>query len=296
MKDFYYILGTDSRCTPDELNEAYRKLSQKLAPALGEEDYFLQSHFKEITEAYEILSDPIKRKRYDEVVKKTHKKQLANFKAKNLGIVTVGALILFTALFGFYVVRLLSANGKSNQPVAVTQAPIVAAVPTKIQHHKKKHHAKAVAKAIPVIPVKKDSVARVAVVKPPIIVAAATAKNLATQSKIQPVVKAPPVTTSPTTTPPSKSEIVITAPITKVTPSTATVARTYAPVDSSYTTYLKPTAEQTYLHQQADYMSNVLTVLPNHSKIKVLAKGSTFYKISYNDQIGYIPRWTIIKP
>jgi len=70
MKDLYYILGTDRNCTPRELNAAYQKLARKLQPDEREHDYFLEDHFKEITEAYQILSDPDQRRKYDAAFKK----------------------------------------------------------------------------------------------------------------------------------------------------------------------------------------------------------------------------------
>lgn len=280
MKDFYYILGTDSRCTPDELNEAYRKLSLKLAPTLGEDDFFLRSHFNEISEAYEILSDPVKRKHYDDAVKRNHRKQLAGFKTSSLGLATVGALVLFTSLFGFYVFRTLSNNGKATPTTVAVAVPDIAAAPANTKHHKKKHHTKTIAKSRPAISVKKDTVKQAVGIKPLAVVA-----NLPTVSatKNQAVVTVPVAA-------------VVIKPAPSVTQPRQVVARTYAPADSLYVTYIKPMSEQIYLHQQADYMSTVVTVLPSRSKVKILAKGTTFYKIAYNEQVGYVPKWAIVKP
>jgi hypothetical protein len=264
MKDFYYILGTHSNSTPGEIGEAYRKLSQKLAPA-AEEDYFLQSHLNEISEAYEILSNPTKRSLYDAAYKRNHRKQLANFKTRHINIALTIALIIFTALFGIYVFRLISSN-KSTQIIATSAIAEANPAPLyKVKHHRRKAHPKAIAAAInKPVPAKKDTV-KAAIAKP--------------------------------------APIVQSASVTQITPSAAVVSHPVVvthvsqPVDSSYTTYLKPNLTgSVYLHQLADYMSSVVTVLPSHSKIKVLEKGRTFYKIAFNNQVGYIPKTTITTP
>lgn len=63
QKNYYDVLGVDSTATTDELKSAYRKLARKYHPDIAGEDGV--EKFKEITEAYETLSDETKRKRYD---------------------------------------------------------------------------------------------------------------------------------------------------------------------------------------------------------------------------------------
>ena len=65
-KNYYQILGVDKRATESELRQAYRKLARQYHPDvnLGEKDS--ESKFKEINEAYSILSDPDKRVKYDQ--------------------------------------------------------------------------------------------------------------------------------------------------------------------------------------------------------------------------------------
>jgi curved DNA-binding protein CbpA len=65
MKDYYYILGIKKDATLDEIKKAYRKLSMKFHPDKNEGDEFFAERFKEINEAYEILSDNQKRQVYD---------------------------------------------------------------------------------------------------------------------------------------------------------------------------------------------------------------------------------------
>ncbi|HTD40339.1 MAG TPA: DnaJ domain-containing protein, partial [Mucilaginibacter sp.] len=110
MKDLYYILGTDRDCTTGELNAAYQKLARKLQPGEQEHDYFLEDHLREITEAYQTLSDPDKRRKYDAAFKKNYQRRLYYFKIKHLNIAATLALLLFTGLFGWYVMRMINGD------------------------------------------------------------------------------------------------------------------------------------------------------------------------------------------
>jgi molecular chaperone DnaJ len=62
MKDYYKILGVDKKSTQEEIKKAYRKLSKKYHPDINDGK---DEKFKEVAEAYEILSDEKKRKSYD---------------------------------------------------------------------------------------------------------------------------------------------------------------------------------------------------------------------------------------
>lgn len=65
-KDYYEILGVDRDADQKEIKKAYRKLAKKYHPDMNNDDTETAEKFKEISEAYEILSDPEKRKRYDQ--------------------------------------------------------------------------------------------------------------------------------------------------------------------------------------------------------------------------------------
>jgi DnaJ-class molecular chaperone len=64
-KDYYKILGVARTATPDEIKKAFRKLARKHHPDMNPGDKDAEKRFKEINEAYEVLSDPDKRQKYD---------------------------------------------------------------------------------------------------------------------------------------------------------------------------------------------------------------------------------------
>ncbi len=65
QKDYYQILGLDRNALEDEIKKAYRKLALQYHPDHHPDDSESEEKFKEIGEAYAVLSDPEKRKEYD---------------------------------------------------------------------------------------------------------------------------------------------------------------------------------------------------------------------------------------
>ncbi|MEV6277317.1 molecular chaperone DnaJ [Nocardia sp. NPDC051832] len=65
-KDFYKELGVSSNATQDEIKKAYRKLARDLHPDANPGDTKAEEKFKSVSEAHAVLSDPAKRKEYDE--------------------------------------------------------------------------------------------------------------------------------------------------------------------------------------------------------------------------------------
>jgi len=133
MKDFYYILGTARDASAPEIEAAYEKLARKFA---DEQDEFMDAHFREIAEAYDILRDAARRRKYDAALRRSQDKQLAAFKLKYLNIGVTLMFMTVTALFAGYVIRTLNGHpakkivskpaGQSATAVAIT--------------HAKKHH------------------------------------------------------------------------------------------------------------------------------------------------------------
>ncbi|MEJ5222358.1 MAG: DnaJ domain-containing protein, partial [Tepidiforma sp.] len=64
-KDFYEVLGVSRTATEKEIKAAYRKLARKYHPDVNPGDKAAEARFKEINQAFEVLSDPEKRKKYD---------------------------------------------------------------------------------------------------------------------------------------------------------------------------------------------------------------------------------------
>ncbi len=64
--DYYKILGVSKKATKSDIKAAYRKLARKYHPDLNPNNKEAEKKFKEINEANEVLSDPEKRKKYDE--------------------------------------------------------------------------------------------------------------------------------------------------------------------------------------------------------------------------------------
>ncbi len=67
FKDYYSTLGVAKTASEKEIKQAFRKLARKHHPDVNPGDKAAETKFKEINEAYEVLGDPAKRKKYDEL-------------------------------------------------------------------------------------------------------------------------------------------------------------------------------------------------------------------------------------
>lgn len=65
-RDYYEVLGVQKGASEAELKKAYRNMAKKYHPDVNQGDNSAESKFKEVNEAYEVLSDAGKRSRYDQ--------------------------------------------------------------------------------------------------------------------------------------------------------------------------------------------------------------------------------------
>ena len=65
-RDYYEVLGVNKGASDDEIKKAFRKMSKKYHPDLHPDDKQAEANFKEVNEAYQVLSDSEKRQRYDQ--------------------------------------------------------------------------------------------------------------------------------------------------------------------------------------------------------------------------------------
>src|SRR6185369_14074902 len=65
FKDYYKSLGVEKKASQDELRKAFRTLARQYHPDVAQNKVQAEEKFKEINEAYEVLGDPEKRKKYD---------------------------------------------------------------------------------------------------------------------------------------------------------------------------------------------------------------------------------------
>src|SRR5690606_27138132 len=77
--DYYKVLNLDKSASEADIKKAYRRLARKLHPDLNPNDKDAQARFQQINEANEVLSDPEKRKKYDQYGKDwKHAEQFEN--------------------------------------------------------------------------------------------------------------------------------------------------------------------------------------------------------------------------
>ena len=65
-RDYYEVLGVNKSASEDEIKKAYKKMARKYHPDLNPDNKEAEEKFKEVNEAYEVLSDANKKARYDQ--------------------------------------------------------------------------------------------------------------------------------------------------------------------------------------------------------------------------------------
>ncbi|HEY0245092.1 MAG TPA: DnaJ domain-containing protein [Mucilaginibacter sp.] len=303
MKDFYAILGTDVNCTPNEIREAYRKLSKKFHPDLNGNDHYFESRFKEIREAYETLSDPAMRNHYDVALKKgkafppgnVPKKLAYRFKTKHIDVAFSITLIAMTLGFGYYVYKSIWVSKATNIKTAAV------ATPRLINPHKKRHKHK-------IKTIAPNEVAKITKV-PATEKAAPVMLPVAINSVPATAVKTASVT-APLAAKPDNKPIKLPSDTINIRPAQPTapvIMANYKPVNQipvtangltnptiTYLSAIKGNATGVvYLRKTDDYNSDVVVSIPTNSKVVVLEKGKAFYKVLFDHKTGYVPNWTI---
>ncbi|HVV56103.1 MAG TPA: DnaJ domain-containing protein [Mucilaginibacter sp.] len=151
MKDFYYILGTGSDANPEEIDAAYQKLALKF---YDDEDAFMDAHFREIAEAYDVLRDTARRRKYDAALKQDQHRRLSAFRIRYLNLAVAITFLALTALFAAYVVETLHGRAvKKQPPKAIVQPAAVQAA-----SHTKKHHKLTTTPVAAKLPVNRETV------------------------------------------------------------------------------------------------------------------------------------------
>lgn len=103
MNEYYRTLGVQPDASQDDLKKAYRSLAKKYHPDLHPGDHEAEARFKEINEAYEVLSDPDKRKEYDtkqQTTRQTTQHRQASNKAKSATRTPKGGPVDFSQMQG----------------------------------------------------------------------------------------------------------------------------------------------------------------------------------------------------
>src|SRR5215203_5855755 len=67
FKDYYEVLAVPRGASEDEIRKSFRKLARQFHPDVAKDKKIAEEKFKEINEAYEVLGDPEKRKKYDQL-------------------------------------------------------------------------------------------------------------------------------------------------------------------------------------------------------------------------------------
>ncbi|MCD6557081.1 MAG: J domain-containing protein [Bacteroidales bacterium] len=82
FKNYYKVLGVSASSGEDEIKKAYRELAKKWHPDKNQGNNTAEENFKEISEAYDVLSDVLKRKKFDDFVKASQQRRAYSYTSK----------------------------------------------------------------------------------------------------------------------------------------------------------------------------------------------------------------------
>src|SRR5579862_1860688 len=99
-KDFYEILGVSKSASQDEIKKAYRKLAMQYHPDRNPGNKEAEDKFKEAAEAYDVLSNAEKRKRYDQFGHDTYQQAGGSHHYENMNDIFENFGDIFENLFG----------------------------------------------------------------------------------------------------------------------------------------------------------------------------------------------------
>ena len=282
MKDFYYILNVDANSSLNEIREAYKILAEKFQPFLDQHDKFVDEQFREICDAYQVLSDPDSRRNYDQglagtnviSLKKASKVKKGVFKTRTIDVIFTIVLGLFTSVFGYYVISSIRSFKKTAKPKKALVVSLVSH--PKTYRTKYKHRINVSAKS----PTPEIGVADTPAVLPSQKAPAFQPQIYADKNSIG----------SQTIADISQKEARAAGNI----PSIEKVPASEASLP--YTTYLKSNETGLINMRKFDnYVSEIIKVIPTNSPISVLEKGTVYYKVLYDNTTGYVPKWNILK-
>ena len=273
MKDFYYILGVNSNSTLDEIKEAYRKLSKKFHPDLNQGDAYFEDRFKEINEAFETLCDPGKRSRYDEALKQFKSKpgnegdkrqrhyyyyqqnqQQRRHARRSAPVRKKGPGVgMSVILILIGVIVSIYMVGSFSSSKKIKVNK--AEVPVIVPYKGHKHH-------------KRKHYLK----------SGAAVENAGINSNDKP---------APADIPKKPETIHDKLPVPAVTKNpNENDAPSYAYVRANITGVIN-------LRKVAEYGAQVIATIPANARVLVLQKGNDYDKVSYNNNVGYVPAWSV---
>ena len=115
-RDYYEVLGVDKNASETEIKRAYRKVAKKYHPDMNPGDKEAEAKFKEVTEAYEILSDSEKKAQYDQYGHAAFEQGAGGFNGGGFGGFDFGGDMgdIFGDIFGDFFGGGRSAYGRSS--------------------------------------------------------------------------------------------------------------------------------------------------------------------------------------